>query len=341
MAVHALTEVGLAPGRAREALWAAARLARRLGEQPGFRWLRVFTSETDADSLIVLTEWSELEAAAAAETAVPVVALLARLRAVCAHWDSRPLDPLFHLQLPRRQPCSGLAQALQLSVLDAGDGPARQKEFGLRAMTLPGTVGVMGGRCTRDPRTMFCAVEFDSEDALLDFTGSATHRDWSRLGTCTWWRKQTRLEVHCAAVEAPDREPVEAHLRAEACGSLSVRVESSPDGAAVVLRLSGSLDEAATERFVQVRDAVVAHGCRQLTLDVSGLTAASSLGLQTLLATARRVKEAGGRFTLMDNQGRFNRTLRVLQLNRALPLDGEETPPRRPPTLHLNPRWTT
>jgi hypothetical protein len=44
---------------------------------------------------------------------------------------------------------------------------------------------------------------------------------------------------------------------------------------------------------------------------------------------------------LVDNQDRFNRTLRVLQLNRALPADGEESRPRRPTSLRLNPRWTT
>jgi anti-anti-sigma factor len=344
MAVHALTEVGLAPGRAREVLWAAARLARRLGEQPGFRWLRVFRSEADADSLIVLTEWTEWEAAVAAEAATPVAELLSQLRAACARWDSRLLDSLFHLQLPRHQPCAGIAQALHVSAHDADDGPARQKEFGLRAMTLPGTVGVMGGRCSRDPRFLFCAVEFDSDESMLDFAGSATRRDWSRLGATSWWQKEARFErngIDSKAEHLSNVHTTGAEMQAEVCGSLSVRVESSPDGAAVVLRLSGSLDEAAAERFVQVRDAVVAHGCRHLTLDVSELTGASSLGLQTLLATARRVKAAGGRFTLVDNQGRFNRTLRVLQLNQALPGEGGEARRRRPATLRLNPRWTT
>src|SRR5215212_2322929 len=112
MAVHALTEVGIAPGRAREGLRMTVRLARQLGKQPGFRGMQVFRSETDADSLMVLTEWIAWEAAAAAEAAAPVAALIKRARAVCTRWDSRPLDPLFHVQLPRRHAPAGMAQAL-------------------------------------------------------------------------------------------------------------------------------------------------------------------------------------------------------------------------------------
>src|SRR6266542_1065158 len=111
MPVHALTEVGVAPERSREALWAVVRLGRRLGEQPGFRGLQVFRSESDAEALVVLTEWAGWEAAAAAQAAAPIAALLARAQAACTRWDSRRLDPLFHVQLPRRRASAGLAQA--------------------------------------------------------------------------------------------------------------------------------------------------------------------------------------------------------------------------------------
>ena len=69
-----------------------------------------------------------------------------------------------------------------------------------KAMTLPGAMGVIGARSVVDPGYFFCAVEFDSEDALSDFAGSATRRDWSRLGAATFglraarsrrWRRMT------------------------------------------------------------------------------------------------------------------------------------------------------
>src|SRR5437870_4129694 len=168
MTVHALTEVGVVPGQAREALWAAARLGRRLAERPGFQGMRVFRSEMDADSLMVLIEWAEWDAAEQAQAAAPIVPLLERVRANCARWHSRRLESLFDVQFPRRKPSTGMAQALQVGALDPSRVPARQKEFGLRAMTLPGTLGVLGGRCAQDPCFYFCAVEFDSDNALID-----------------------------------------------------------------------------------------------------------------------------------------------------------------------------
>jgi anti-anti-sigma factor len=323
MAVHALTEVTVAPGRARQALWAAARLGRLLLQQPGFRGLRVFRSEVDADLLMVLTEWAEWDAAVAAEMAAPVALLLQQVRGACARWDDRRLQPLFHVQFPRRAASAGMAQALSL---DSSEAPVRHKEFGLKAMTLPGTIGVLGGRCDRDPSFYFCAIEFESDEAMIDFAGSRTQHDWARLGASTWWHKEPRLEV--SADRLPEQK-AETERRAETLGSLNVRIERSPDGSRVTLRLHGRMDQAAAERFVQVRDAVVAGGCRELTLDVSDLSYASREGLDTLLVTARQVKEAGGRFTLADNQGRFNRILRVLQLNQVLSLGRGQAPPRR------------
>jgi anti-anti-sigma factor len=231
-----------------------------------------------------------------------------------------------------------MAHALQIGSLSPAEGAARQKEFGLRVMALPGTVGVLGGRCAGDPSYHFCAVEFETDDAMIDFTGSSTCREWVRLGGPTWWRKDARLEVYGAG--APGRQRA-LEQRAECLGNLSVRVESAPDGSAVTLRLQGHMDEAAAERFVRVRDTVVAHGCRELTLDVSDLSSATREGLQTLLDTARRVKEAGGQFTLADNQGRFNRILRVYRLNRALAASQEKPPSRRAVKLPIRSPWQT
>jgi anti-anti-sigma factor len=107
----------------------------------------------------------------------------------------------------------------------------------------------------------------------------------------------------------------------------------------MTLRLSGHMDEAAAERLGRVRDAVVARGCRELTLDVSDLSSATRDGLQLLLETARRVKESGGQFILVDSQGRFNRILRVFHLNRVLALGRDEKPRRRAANLPIESPW--
>src|SRR5262249_54176696 len=112
--------------------------------------------------------------------------------------------------------------------------------------------------------------------------------------------------------------------RSEELGSLSVHLDTSPDGVAVRLCLRGCLDEYAAVRLERVGEAIMSGGCRTLTLDVSDLIEASPTGLKNLLATARQVKSAGGQFSLVDRQGRYDHILRVWHLNQAL------TPPCAP-----------
>jgi anti-anti-sigma factor len=325
MAVHALMEVEVVPGRERQVLWAGSRLARRLAERPGFRALRVYRSETCEERLLVLAEWDEWEAVTAAESDIPVAGLLIQLQRACARWEGRRLESLFHLQLPHRSPSGGMAQTLRVAAQDAEELPALQKQFGLKAMSLPGTIGVLGARCAREPEFLLCALEFDTAIAGDDFAGSATWHEWSRRGKSSLWRKEPRLEL-CADQRASLCQ--ETEHRSERLGSLSVRIESTPDGATVVLRLHGCLDETAAERFVRVRDAVVACGCRDLTLDVSQLTRTTPEGLKTLVATARQIKAAGGRFSMTDHQRRYHQILRSWHLDRAVHV-AEEPSPRR------------
>jgi anti-anti-sigma factor len=268
----------------------------------------------------------------AAESEAPVADLLEQARATWARWDHRRLEPLFHLQLPRRKPCAGMAQTMRAGTLLAEATPAQQKEFGLKAMSLPGTIGVLGGRCSRDPSFFFCALEFDAGTAMADFAGSATRHEWARRGESSWWRKEPRLELRDDQMA---RARGETEHRSERLGNLSVHIESSPDGAVVVLRLHGGLDEAAAERFVRVWAAVVACGCRDLTLDVSHLTSATTAGLKALVATARQVKNAGGQFTLADNQGRYRQILRAWRLNQVLSPGGDEAPRRKRASLRV------
>jgi anti-anti-sigma factor len=325
MPVHVLTEVEINPGQERAALWAMARLAQSLGHQPGFRGLRVFHDERSAEILLALTEWEDAGALTAAEENVSTCGQFDALRAACRHWRQRRLEPLFQLELPRPFRNAALAQGLQIQAEYEVDATARQKTFGLKAMSLPGTVGVLGGRCMQDSGFFFCAVEFETEAARLEFLGTPAWHAWTRTGTSTLWRKVTRLEVRKEG-SFPGKRETERH--SEDLGSLSVHIESAADGANVLLRLRGSLDDTAAARFERVRDALIAGGCRALTLDVSDLRSASPAGLKTLLIAARQVKSAGGQFSLVDHQGRYEQILRVWHLNQAL---ASPAAPRRRP----------
>jgi len=322
MAVHALTEVEVDPGQEREALWAAARLGRRLARHMGFRGWRVFRSDTASETLLVLSEWEAWEALTAAEESASLVRLLDPLRARCRHWRERRLEPLFQLELPRRRPGAGVAQGIRIETDLLIEASERQKTFGLRAMALPGTIGVMGGQCLQETGFFFCAVEFETEAAQREFLGSAAWHEWTRSGVSTLWSKEGRLEVRGGPRTMRDA----THRRSEELGSLSVHLESSPDGATVRLRLSGCLDEIAAERLERVGEAIMSGHCRTLTLDVSDLVGVSPTGLKHLLATARQVKSAGGQFSLVDRQGRYDHILRVWHLNQAI---AAPTAPRR------------
>jgi anti-anti-sigma factor len=296
-------------------MWTAARLARRLARAPGFRGLRVFRRERAAEALLVLSEWEGWEALAAVEADVPIARLIDPLRERCSHWRQRRLEVVFQLELPRRFPSAALAQGLQFEAGQLADATSRQKTFGLKAMSLPGTIGVLGSRCTQDAGYFFCAVEFETEAARQEFLGSAAWHEWTRAGVSSLWRKEPRLDMRGVASGLIERAKEQ---RCEKVGSLGVHIDSSPDGATVFLRLSGRLDDSAAERLERVREALVAGGCRTLTLDVTDLDAASPTGLKTLLEAARQVKSAGGQFSLVDCQGRYDRILRVWHLNQAL-----------------------
>jgi len=329
MAVHALTEVEVAAGQGRAAWGLAKRLARALAEQPGFRALRVFRSTGSSDTLLALSEWESWEAFSATEAAEPVGRLLGALQEICPRWQQRRLESHFQLELPRRGLTAALAQGLQVQAHLLAEATLRQKAFGLKAMALPGTIGVLGGRCQQDAQFFFCAVEFETEAARHQFLESPAWHEWTREGRATLWQKEARLEVRAGTCFGAG---LKTEQRLEELGSLSVRIESSPDGKTVLVRLRGALDDTAGQRFERVSEAIVAGGCRALTLDVSDLLAASPAGVKTLVAAARRVKGAGGAFNLIDHQGRYDQILRVWQLNKAL---AEPTVPRRRRPLRL------
>jgi anti-anti-sigma factor len=246
---------------------------------------------------------------------------LAQVGESCAVEPARRLDPLFHIHFPRRSSTVALAR-LARAHSDAVDAmKAADKEAGLKAMALPGSVGVFGGQCSDDPRLALCRMEFDTEETLRRYLSSALHGQWhatseSLLEGATWWRKEDRLEYW--RVERAGRATGEAEQRAEVAGTLNLEIETDPGENAAILRFHGRMDPDATTKFVKVRDALVRGGCLRLTLDLSDLGYIASPGLQALLATAKLLKEAGGHLTVIDNEGRFNRIVRALHLERAL-----------------------
>lgn len=328
MSVYTLTRIDVEPEGASRALRLAVRLGHRLERQRGFLSLQFYRAEGEVGAYLAVSEW---ESAASRErvTREPEVRqLMDRAQAVCRLEPHTPVVPRFHVHFPRRA-CSVALGRLARAHSDAIDAMrAADKEAALKAMALPGSVGVFGGQVGEDARLAFCRMEFDAEESLRRYRTSAASNQWRDVGEKTiewssWWRREERLEYW--RVNAGD-ENEEAEPRATLAGNLCLEIETSASEGAATLRFHGRMDADATGRFLKVRDALISGGCHRLTLDVSDLGYIASSALQALLETAKQLKEAGGHLTLIDNEGRFNRIVRLLQLERSLAVRGGMRP---------------
>jgi anti-anti-sigma factor len=325
MSVYTLTRIRVEPAQAGRALRLAMRLGHRLERQRGFLSLQLFRAEEDGAAFLVLTEWDSAASEERVTREPSVAELLARAEEIGRVEPRCRLDAQFHVHFPRR--ASGVALArLARAHSDAAEATkAADKEAGLKVMALPGSVGVFGAQVGDDPRLVFCRLEFDSEETLRRYRGSAAHSQWRDAGETTlewssWWRREQRLEFWRVDTARPDGSAEESH--AALAGHLCLEIETSPEEGAATLRFHGRMDADATARFLKVRDALIRGGCHRLTLDLSDLGFIASAALQALLETARELKESGGHLTLIDNEGRFNRIVRLLQLERSLAVRG-------------------
>jgi anti-anti-sigma factor len=329
MSVYTVTRIRVEPALASRALRLAVRLGHRLERQRGFLSLQFYRAEGDAGAYLAVSEWDSAVNRERVCREPEVERLLSLAENVCRIEPHASIAPQFHVHFPRRA-CSVAIGRLARAHSDAVDAMrAADKEAALKVMALPGSVGVFGGQVGDDPRLAFCRMEFDTEESLRRYRGGSALSQWREAGETTlewasWWRREARLEYWRvdSGREVGDEEP-----QAALAGNLCLEIETSPAEGAATLRFHGRMDADATGRFLKVRDALISGGCHRLTLDVSDLGYIASPALQALLETARHLKETGGHLTLIDNEGRFNRIVRMLQLERSLAGRGGIQPP--------------
>ncbi len=92
------------------------------------------------------------------------------------------------------------------------------------------------------------------------------------------------------------------------------------DDHVALLALGGELDLAGLPGLAAVLDEVLAHGLRQVVVDLSGLTFCDSSGLGALLRVARRVMETGGTCQVAGATGRVARLFSVTAMEQLLVL---------------------
>jgi anti-sigma B factor antagonist len=325
MSIYSLTRLQVDESRRREVLRFARGFIRRLEEQSGFEALQVFRADGEGHTFLVLTQWDSWESHDRAWAASEIATALREGsdRRLLLYQAPNRLDALFHIHFPKRAHTYSLGRLVRARGDQAAAVRAIEKEFGLKVMAAPGTVGVYSGQCVDDEALFFCRIDFDSEEMMAHVRFTSVRAAWNdRLSQCVeWefgWQKVVRLEALLpATAERPSTEcPVERS--SESAGSLNLEMEVQPEEHSATLRFHGRMDDAAARKFAKVRDALIQGGCRSLVLDLSDLGYIASSGLQALLATAKTLKEMQGQLTVIDNEGRFNRIVRLLHLEQML-----------------------
>jgi anti-sigma B factor antagonist len=325
MSIYSLTRLQVDESRLREVLRFARCFTRRLEDQSGFEALQVFRAEGEEQTFLVLTQWDSWENHDRAWAHDEIATLLrdSRDQRLLLYQAPNRLDPLFHIHFPKRTNTYSLGRLVRARGDQVAAVRAIEKEFGLKVMAAPGTVGVYSGQCVDDEALFFSRIDFDSEEMMAHVRFTSVRAAWNdRLAQCVeWefgWQKVVRLEaLRPVAADRPSTGgPVER--TSEFAGSLNLEMEVQPETHAATLRFHGRMDDAAARKFEKVRDALIRGGCRSLVLDLSDLGYIASSGLQALLATAKTLKEMQGKLTVIDNAGRFNRIVRLLHLEQML-----------------------
>lgn len=96
-------------------------------------------------------------------------------------------------------------------------------------------------------------------------------------------------------------------------------VETAPDGV-VTIALGGRLDieGAQTVELKIAGHTAVDNGA--FILDLSGVSFLASIGIRTLLSTAKSVRSRGGRLVLLGPDPNVDQTLRVAGIDRLIPV---------------------
>jgi anti-anti-sigma factor len=194
---------------------------------------------------------------------------------------------------------------------------ARDSDLALKAMAAPGSTRLYGAHAG-DGSLGLCRIDFDTEDGIWHFLESPLRRAWSA-------RCEEGAEEECWAINLPrldyERPPawdVPADLGLPPRHHLNVELAFTNEGRWARLRFQGRIDDLGLRRCECLCQAIMDHGCERLEVDVSGLSSISTEALLMLAQAARRLKQAGSQFVLIDNEERVRRVTRSKHLEASL-----------------------
>jgi len=318
--MHASALVRIHPSASAEskpALRALVETARRIRLTAGFVHWQTFRSLDAPDCYLVLAEWETEEDLRAALAGLAFEALRARAAQSGVTLEApEVLAGAFERRWVQQE-----AGAAVLRLTRAASGhaarAAEDHAFALEALAAPGSLALSGFE-TADGASAACCVELDSEDAIWPLLESSLRKRWAteakRQGRSELWALNLpRLDY--AAPSCPEMDlaalPVPEH-------GVSIRLTRSDDSGVARVQLQGRFDTEAASRCELLCRGLIAQGCRRLEMDVSGLRSVPEEAVCVLTAVARRLKEQGGQFILIDNAERVRRITRAKHLQASV-----------------------
>lgn len=99
-----------------------------------------------------------------------------------------------------------------------------------------------------------------------------------------------------------------------------VTIESTQNGANVVLKVIGRMDAGNAQAFEEACTAWVNQGTKSLIIDMSELAYVSSMGLRAFVVVGKSLQEKGGTLRLSALTGLVKQVFEITRLSAAFPM---------------------
>jgi anti-anti-sigma factor len=99
-----------------------------------------------------------------------------------------------------------------------------------------------------------------------------------------------------------------------------VTIESTQNGATVVLKVIGRMDAGNAQAFEEACTTWVNQGSKNLIIDMSELAYVSSMGLRAFVVVGKLLQEKGGTLRLSALTGLVKQVFEITRLSSAFPM---------------------
>lgn len=100
---------------------------------------------------------------------------------------------------------------------------------------------------------------------------------------------------------------------------ITVTIERTQIGSKVVLRVAGRMDAENSNQFEQQCEACISEGFTNLVVDLCDLTYISSMGLRSVVAIAKKLRDKGGNLRVCRLTGLVRQVFEITRLNQVFP----------------------